>query len=193
MSFLKKLLGCFFVWRIGRTSYEGADVIISHAGGDREDGDPGAINWYLESIIRDIYSSYRGPDGKPLPIMAQGEVAQCLKNLPIVGHIPRQRDYQKGAGSKAYLNTIDVVKIQLEECRKNGWKHPIVVSYQPHLWRLLAVFEKEGRGTLSGIAVAHVPHFVYEPRCSQKWMRTPWLNTPREVLCRLAWLFTGKI
>jgi hypothetical protein len=177
MKFLKKLYECFFEWHIKGTSYEGADVIISHAGGDKVGGEPGAINEYIETIIRDIYAKTK------LPIIAQAEVAQCIRDLPLVGNIPFQSE------SPTYLDTVDVAKMQLDICKEHGWTRPLVVSCQPHLWRVVKVFEKLGVPVL----IADVPKMVFEPKCSQFWMRNAWLNNPRDLLCRLYWLVQGKI
>lgn len=177
MRFLKTLFGCCFVWHIRGANLHGADVIIAHAGGDAMDGSPGKINEYLASIIRDIYKE------SPLPIVAQGELAEYLRDLPLVGNIPRQRDAPK------YIDTVDVARIHLEECRKSGFKLPILVSYQPHLWRAKKVSEKLGLK----VVVADVPRTVYDKDCSQWQMRSPLFNYPRELLCRLVWLIQGKI
>jgi hypothetical protein len=178
VHFLKTLFGCLFVWHLkGTSDLTGGDVIITHTGGEITDGWPGKINDYLERVVRKLH------DETGLPIIAQRELAQLITDLPLVGNIPRQSE------SPAYLDTIDVCKIHKKVCEENGWKHPILVSYQPHLWRGMMVARKLG----IGVIVPEIKSGVYDKECGQRWMTTPWLNTPRELACRLLWLFQGKI
>ncbi len=176
LVFLRKLWGCLTVWHLEGTDSNDADVIITHAGGENIAGEPGLINAYLETVVREIYSR------KKLPIVAQGELARCLSDLPLVGHIPRQ------AESPRYIDTVDVAKIHLDVCRENGWRKPILVSFQPHIWRAMMVCQKLG----FEVQIAQVGE-VYDKDCSQKWLRSPWFNTPRELACRVVWLLQGKI
>lgn len=179
MRFLKTLFECFFVWHVrgDLARYEEADVIIAHAGGDKIDGRPGDINMYLEKIIRDIYDVYR------LPIIAQGELARCLTDLRLVGNIPEQR------ANNRYLSTVDVAKLHKKICAEHFWNKPLIVSYQPHLWRAIKVSEKIGLDVIA----ANVPKYVFESKCSQIWLRHWLLNAIREIPCRLLWLIQGKI
>jgi len=176
--FLKTLWGCLFVWHIkGTTNFSGTDCIIAHAGGETVRGQPGAINKYLEMEIRLIHMK------TGLPIVAQGELARCLTGLPLVGNIPRQ------AESFDYIDTVVVTQIFKREMECHGWEKAILVSYHPHLWRGKKVAEKLG----IEVIIPKIQHGIYDQECSQMWMRSPWLNTPREFACRLVWLLQGKI
>ncbi len=179
-SFLRKLWECFTVWYVppSRDLYKG-DVIISHAGGVALDGSPGKINEHLEAVIRGLHHN-----NPALKVIAQGELVPCLGGLPVVGNIPTQQE-----ALPAYIDTVDVTEIFKKLCDKNGWKHPILVSYQPHMWRGLKVCEKLG---MKNVLVAPTAG-IYDPNCSQRWMISPRLNTPRELACRLVWLLQGKI
>ncbi|MFA6551966.1 MAG: hypothetical protein WCT19_00500 [Candidatus Paceibacterota bacterium] len=192
MRFLKTLFECFFVWRFRPNKidhsicspcpfYEDVDVIIVHAGGDRVDGQPGEINKYLVDAIFDVTVCIK----RVLPVIAQGEMTQCLADtdFPLLGNIPSQRN------NGAYIDTVDVAKAHKRICEEYGFKKPILVSYQPHLWRAYMVSKKIGLDVI----VADVPDCVYEPECSQKWMRHWYSNAVRELACRLVWLFQGKI
>lgn len=175
-AFLRKLWECLTIWHLAETETDTADVIIAHAGGENTKGEPGLINAYLEKVVREIYAR------KPLPIVAQGELARCLTDLTLVGHIPRQ------AESSTYIDTVDVAKWHLAVCRENGWTKPILVSFQPHIWRAMMVCRKLG----FEVQIPRVGE-VYDRKCSQWWLRSPRLNNPRELACRIIWLVQGKI
>ena len=180
MSFLKTFIECFVVWRAKGTFMPNdgrADAILVHAGGNATDGSPGEINRFLALVVRQLHTETR------LPIIAQGEIVPCLHGLPLYGYIPTQKEYVK------YLNTVDVAQMQKAVLEAQGWKHPILVSYQPHIWRAGKVLKK----IVVDVLMADVSQVVYDKRCVQKWMRSPWLNYPRELVCRLVWLFQGKI
>jgi hypothetical protein len=174
--FIKTLLGCFLNWNMKGDSIEEGDVIIAHAGGIAIDGSKGKINDYLESVVRDIHRKTR------VPIIAQGELARYISDLTLVGSIPCQSD------SKSYIDTVFVAKIHKQICDQYGWKKPILVSYQPHMWRGMMVSRKIGLDVIVAPTKA-----VYDTQCSQWWMWTLLINTPRELLVRLLWLFQGKI
>ncbi len=177
IAFLRKLWGCVTVWHLKGTGLEGADVILTHAGGEARDGSPGAINAYLETVVRDLHSKTR------LPIVAQGELARCIPDLPLYGKIPRIAEVGR------YINTVDVARMHKQICDEHGWHRPILVCYQPHLWRGKMVTLK------AGFTEVRYPETeaVYDRNCSQWWMASPLLNYPRELLVRLLWLIQGKI
>lgn len=178
MGFLKKIFGCLFIWHLEATGdLHHGDVILAHAGGETVDGQPGKINEYLELVVRKIHKE------TGLPIIAQGELARCIPDLPLIGSIPRQ------AESAHYIDTVVVTQIYKQICNENGWKRPILVSYHPHLWRGIMVAQKMGMEVI----IPEIRPRVYDPECSQWWMRSTWFNTPRELVCRLIWLFQGKI
>lgn len=178
LHLLRTLWGCFTVWHLkGTDDFSGADVIIAHAGGETSDGRPGRINRFLEQVVRGIHAKTR------VPILAQGELSRCIIDLPVVAKTPRQ------AESTDYLDTVGVTEFFKKICDQNGWKRPILVSYHPHLWRGKKVAEKLGMEVI----IPEIQSGIYDPKCSQKWMRSPWLNTPRELACRLVWLLQGKI
>src|SRR5205085_2550074 len=102
-------------------------------------------------------------------IVAQAELIPHLACLPMAGRTPFQRE------SETYLDSVDVTTIFQRFCEKNKWKRPILVSYQPHLWRGVMVARKLGMDVL----IAEVPAAIYESDSSQFWMRSPWLNYPR--------------
>lgn len=178
MHFLKTLWGCLFVWHLkGTSDFAGADCIIAHAGGETVNGQPGKMNELLEKVVRTLHQK------TGLPIIAQGELARCITDLPLVGNIPRQ------AESSMYIDSVVVTGIFKQICNNKGWKHPILVSYHPHLWRGKMVAEKLGMKVI----IPEIEPGIYDKECSQKWMRSRWLNTPRELLCRILWLLQGKI
>jgi hypothetical protein len=177
VSFLGKFFGCLFAWSLQQTDLLGADVIIAHAGGEAKDGTPGPINRYLEEVVRTLHEK------TGLPIIAQGELAQCITDLPLYGFIPKQSQ------SPRYIDSVDVAKIHKQVCNDNGWRHPIVISYGDHLWRAIMVSRKVGFKDVRNLRMKT----VYFRECSQWWMSSPWFNKPREILCRLVWLVQRKI
>lgn len=178
--FLKTLWECLFVWHLkGTSNFSGADCVFAHAGAYTTAGEPGKMNEYLVEMIADLYQKTR------LPIFAQGEMARLLiaRGIPVAGSTPTQ------AESEEYLDSVGVTKVFKTLADKRGWRRPIMVSYHPHLWRGKAAAEKIGMEIL----VPHIRPGIYDSECSQVWMRSPWLNTPRELACRLVWLLQGKI
>ena len=177
MNFLQKILECLFVWNLEETDLSGADVIIVHAGSDSADNSPGPINIHISEVVRSIHEK------TGLPIVAQGEVAQCLTDLPMYGVIPKQSD------SIHYLDSTDVAKIQKQVCDENSWNHPILVANGHHLWRVKMVTLKVGFADTRNPKIKS----VYFWGCKHWWMKSPWLFIPREFICRVVWLLQGKI
>jgi hypothetical protein len=178
--FLTTLWGCLFVWHLkGTEDFSGADCIFAHAGAYTVDGKPGKMNEYLVEVVIGLHKR------TVLPIFAQGELARLLteRGVPVVGSTPLQ------AESKEYIDSVYVTRACKKLCDQNGWRRVIMVSYHPHLWRGKAVAEKLGMEVI----IPKIRPGIYDPECSQKWMRSPWLNTPRELACRLVWLLQGKI
>lgn len=183
LSFFKLMWDCVFYFEASVSlSLEGADAIIAHAGGENSQGEPGEINYFLAHQIRDICKSLGD-----LPIVAQGELAPCIPDLNLVATTIRQAE--SVVSGKGYIDTYQVARFHLEKCREMGFQKPILVSYHPHLWRAKKVSEKIGLPVL----IPKIKAGVYDRSCSQIWMRSPWLNTPREILCRVFWALQGKI
>ncbi len=174
---LLKLISCFANWNLPSTSLDGADVIISHAGGAALDGTPGPINEYLASEIRRLHAE------TGLPIIAQGEVAECLKDLQLFGKIPKQSE------SPTYVDSTYVARIHKQVCDAHGWKHPILITYSHHLWRAKMVTLKAGFQDVRHTQL----RTIYFASCSQRQMISPLFNIPREILCRILWVLQGKI
>jgi uncharacterized SAM-binding protein YcdF (DUF218 family) len=80
-------------------------------------------------------------------------------------------------------------RIQKRLCDENGWKHPILISFHPHLWRAMMVSKRVGLDVL----IPNVPNLPFDRRVIHPWLRYRWTNALREIPCRLLWLFQGKI
>lgn len=184
-NFLVRLFRCLFIWYLPASSdWQTADVILCHAGSDTVNGEPGDINGYLVLKMKDILDQTGNQ-----PVIAQGEFARALELAGYRGVVTsnkRQLDRKPG---EPYIDSVDVVRTQIQICRKHGFTRPLLVSYQPHICRAAWVMERQGVTPL----IPPIPSQIYDTRAEQKWMRSPFLNTPRELLGRIVWLLQGKI
>lgn len=178
--FLKILWECFSVWHLkGTEDLSSADCIVAHAGAETNSGHSGRMNKILGEKIKEILRDH------PLPVIAQGELAKHLEGIGVrvFTQTPRQLE------CKEYIDTVWVTNFFKKICDQNGWKKPVLLSYHPHLWRGKMVAEKLGMEVI----IPLIQSGIYDPECSQWWMRSSWFNTPREIACRLVWLLQGKI
>ncbi len=176
-SFPRKLWEAVTIWSPKATPTFGADVIITHAAADFVDGTQGPANHYLEQVVRRLHIETK------LPIIAQGELAQYIRDLPLYGNIPKQSE------SPHYVDSVEVARIHKTVCDEYGWRHPILISYSHHLWRAKMVTRKAGFTDIRNLEMKS----IYYRGSSQWWMASPVLNISREILCRLVWLVQGKI
>lgn len=108
MRKLKLLWQCFTVWNTPPSAnFKDTEVILAH-GASETPYRPGRTNEYIAGIIRSLHDQLK------IPICAQGEVTQLIRDLPLVGNIPRQCE------SARYLKTRDVALYQKKVCDQNG-------------------------------------------------------------------------
>lgn len=177
MRFLMRLWECLTVWNLTPTSLQGAQAILAHAAGENSPTDPGLVNDYLGSLVRNLYHQLH------IPVIVQGELANCLKEIPLEAKSLRQSE------SSTYLTSRDIAQWQKSECYKRGIRCIVLVSYYPHFCRGMWVTEKLGLKVLVPPGLKE----VYDPGNSQWWARNKFLNRPYELLIRLYFLWRGWI
>jgi len=179
LRFLKKLIQCFFVWRVppsGEDALCHAEVALVQSFGLRR-GAPGLSNGALASIARNLHEHYG------LPLVLQWEIADCLPDLQKAGVIRRHRT------PDAYLDTREVLVQSAEICRKHGWRKAIIVAHPDHVWRVMKTAEKLD----FGIAITDMASIPYDSLSLQPWTRSRWRFVPREIIARLLYLVRGWI
>lgn len=164
---LKRLWECLTVWRVSPTSLEGAQAILAHAVGENSPSDPGLVNEFLASRIRELYRELQ------LPVIVQGELKLCLPDIPLTAVSPRQAETAPN-----YMNTYDIALWQKAECDKLGANRAVLVSYYPHYWRAMKTTEKVGLIVLVPSGLRE----IYDPNNSQYWARHKWVNRLYELL-----------
>lgn len=172
---LRILWQCFTVWHVEPTSLENAQVILSQAGGNVDEETPGKINEHLATIIRELHEQFQ------LPLILQGEVVPCLRDLRILAHTAQQQEIDR------YLSTRDVCLFQKKVCEEHGFQRVIVVAFGHHLWRAVRATERVGLEVLIPPGIQN----VYEPKSSQWFCRSSFLFVPREIMVRLYFLMRG--
>lgn len=177
MRFLGLLWQCLIVWRVNATSLEGAQVILAHAAGLNSDGSPGLVNEYSTVLIKRLHEKLQ------IPVIVQGELADCLIDIPLLAVSPRQGQ------SGRYIDTFDIAIWQKSICDDHNFKRVVLVSYLPHFWRGMRVTEKIGLQ----VCIPEGIKEIYDPENSQWWARSGWVNRPYELLVRFYYLFKGQI
>lgn len=174
-SNLQTLWQCFAVWHVKPTSLQGAEAILSQAGGNIDKETPGKINEHLATIIRELHEQSQ------LPLILQGEITPCLPDLPILAQTPQQQDAHR------YLSTRDVCLFQKRVCEERGFRRVIVVAFGHHMWRAVRATERVGLEVLVPPGIQN----AYDPKSSQWFCRSPFLFVPREIMVRLYFLMRG--
>ena len=179
MSFLKKLVQCFFAWRVppsGEDALRHAEVALVQSFGLRR-GAPGLSNGALANIARGLYKSYG------LPLVLQWEIADCLPDLQKAGVIRKHRT------PGDYLDTYEVLVQSAEICREHGWRKAIIVAHPDHVWRVMKTAEKLGLET----AIPDLVSVPYDSLSLQPWTRGKRKFVSREIIARLLYLVRGWI
>jgi hypothetical protein len=162
------------------------------SGGRRTDGTPGLMNELMAKVVRTLPTH--------LSIFAQGDLADLLPNDQLLAVTPTQNgldDTRKkwlesiGVKKKApfYIASRDMALWHKKMCDEHGFKHPILVAYNPHMPRAYWVSRKVGLDVI----IPKIPPPVYDPLCSQPWMRSPLKNYPREFGARCLDFVLGNI
>ena len=182
-----------FVWSMSpRGDISFADCIITHAGGRRVDGSPGLMNELMAKVVKTLPSH--------LSIFTQGDLADLLPNDQLLAVTPPQnasdetrRDWLESIGviKKApyYIESRDIALRHKKMCDERGFKHPILVAYNPHMPRAYWAARKVGLDVI----IPKIPPAVYDPLCSQKWMRSRVYNGLREIGARGRDFLLGNI
>lgn len=187
MPTVQKLWNCLFQWHIPPASEDElktAHAIVTQAYSRLKDNSPGPGNRVLASVTRKLWERHR------LPILPQEEIAMADQTLPIHTRIGASPD----GLSTMQWNTYAVAKWQARVCLSNDWKRVIVVAFSWHMGRACAVYRKVGLIPLP----AAMPAEAEEKQCfhpeSRDWtLRTPLRAKPRELACRLLFLYKGWI
>lgn len=187
MRFLKRLLQCLFVW--GRPAPRGnpadAQLVVVQAASALENGEASETNIALANMAQKHYERFG------TPISPQLEVGLILqeRGVPTVGTTKAYSDIsilsaEYGTGSRA------VAEIHAELCRQRGWTKVLAIAYQPHIWRVIWIYEKLG---LEVMVPGGLP--VFCPQGNMKQRRHRWVVTSYlfEWFARLWFLFNGYI
>jgi hypothetical protein len=184
-----------FVWTVAQFGrIDQADCVITHAGARNNDGNPGLLNEAMSSALG-LIQEYRS-----LPVFAQGDFAPCINPRELAGVTPWQGDPEEvrrvwlesiGVKKKApyYIESWDVALWHAKVCREHGFKRPILLSYNPHIVRAYWASKQVGLDVI----VPWIPKAVYDPNCSQPWMRSRVRNTLREIPARYRDLLLGHL
>ncbi|MDE2001780.1 MAG: hypothetical protein KGI60_04435 [Patescibacteria group bacterium] len=143
------------------------DVILALSFGQRK-GEPCLSNIGIAEAIKDclFWAKHRPP------ILAQWEVAECLKKTCVpVRHIVREHRV-KGK----YLDSYECLDQMAIVCRANGWKVAFIAAHPHHRFRCQLIAEKLGLTTFA--PKLNVP---YDPQSTQPWTRSPVRFLPREA------------
>ncbi len=202
MNFLKKLWQCLFVWKmpmLSRDELADVDAIVTQAISRSKNGEPGVGNEILAITVRHLHYQYPSK-----PIIPQEEVWLAInsqeatwtdeqrKTIPVfsVAHVPEGEPWDH---STPTWNTESVARFQAEICKKNGWKKVAVVATPAHHWRCMMVYKKLGLEPV--IAQVNPCIGTYSHPEAAYWSARggAWRQVAREFLCRLYFLFTGRL
>lgn len=156
-----------------------ADAIVTQAYSRLKDNSPGPGNMMLARVTRKLWERYR------LPILPQEEISMADPALQIHTRIGTSPD----GLSTMQWNTYAVAKWQARICRANDWKRVIVIAVPFHMGRACAVCRKVGLLPLP--AATPEDRTIFHPESMAKTLRTPFLALPRELACRLLFLYKG--
>ncbi len=180
-EFIKKLFQCFFCRR--DTDYateeeiENAEAAIIFAfGGKNQEYGICESNAFLIERTNMLNKKYR------IPIIAQSEIGDLLKNTPI-------KIIKKSRKKGKYLDSYEVAYQAIKICKKLGIKKVLVLAHPDHALRCKWTVEKLGLSTKT-IDTTGCP---YDPLSNQYWTRSAWKFIPREILARLMYLVQGKM
>lgn len=163
-------------WSLSTSSLREAQAILAHAAGENSPTEPGLVNEYLASLVRDLYHLLH------LPVIVQGELARCLTNIPLLGVSLKQSE-----SAPHYLSTYDIALWQKQLCDKLEIKNVVLVSYYPHYCRAVWTTEKLGLKVIVPRGLKE----MYDPMNSQKWVRSALVNRPYELAARLQFYAKG--
>jgi len=178
-AFLKKLLCCFFCWKVVPSLEEElgrADVVLGQSFGLRKTS-PGDSNKALAKIAKRLHKKYE------LPLILQWEIADCLPKLSKAGIIREHRVKGK------YLDTYEALSQAKAICDRYGWKKAVILAHPHHYWRCVMIAKKLGFITVA-IDTYRVP---YDMLSIQKWTKTSLRFIPYDFAARINHLFRGLI
>lgn len=178
---------CIFVWQKpkGQGNLSDAQAILTQAASDMVDGTSSKTNKQLAKMAQD-YSKQLN-----IPIFAQGEVAKILAedNIQVVGSTPCEA-IPDNLGSKKYIGTFGVAKIQRKYCDEHHINRVLVLAPYPHTLRAKWTYEKLG---LQVILPPDLPPIIFEKGMNQCRWRRAITAYPYELTARLKYLFRGVI
>ncbi|OGY64644.1 MAG: hypothetical protein A3I89_02205 [Candidatus Harrisonbacteria bacterium RIFCSPLOWO2_02_FULL_41_11] len=186
MSFFKKLCRILFVFNIPPASEEElqtADVIVTQAAGRKVDGTPTPANFVLARIAHKLQEKYR------LPLLVQEEVKMADPEL-VTEFVAINASFI-GLSTPSW-NTFEVAKVQIEYCKRKGYKKGIVIPAVPdHMGRAVWSYQTLGLETLPISMPEDINYFVLE---NIQWFDRTWLRFRiRETLTRLLFWYWGYI
>ena len=199
-DFFKKAFEAFYRFRLDHHSpghLEKADVIVALSFGMRENG-PGESNRHVARIVEDLHNRYK------LPVIAQWEIGDdvLIDNdyLPHIVREPRPRTLgrfdnllgkvfgtSKKDGSKAYLDTYEVLAQAANVAHPRGWRKAIIVAHGDHGWRVAKTAERFGFEVLVPYAQTH----AYDRESIQSYTRSRLRFLPREIATRFYYILKG--
>ncbi|MDE1924648.1 MAG: hypothetical protein KGH79_00485 [Patescibacteria group bacterium] len=185
-SFLARLWRCLFVWRAPapRGDLSDAQAIFTQAASNLVGGASSQTNIALARFAQDLHKRLG------LPVYAQGEVAEVLKQngVPLVGETPKQGT--AWIGGETYISTMTVARAQQAKALSMGWKTIIPVTFLPHIGRTVWVYERMG---LRVIIPPDLPKNLYEKKMELRYWRYRVTGYAYELAARLAYLYKGYI
>jgi len=191
VHFLEMFLKCLFIWKLPvatPSEMQTADVIVTQASHHLKDGTLGPGNQTLGNVVMELHRLY--PDK---PIIPQDDVARTAPDIKYFAIAKPPEDNQEGESTTQW-NTYTVAVFQAQICWRNQWRTVVVVAEPVHHGRTVWVMEKLGLNPLLA-PVPRTSESYYHPD-SKSWFsrgRWSWQPIPRELLCRIYFLLTGKI
>jgi hypothetical protein len=188
LAFIRKFIGCFLNW--GRPDSRGdvhsAQIILTQAASNLIGGGPSITNYDLGMRAMSLH------DETGLPVFPQAEVRLAIIKIDpeasLVGETPLNAE--TSLSSKEYADSGDIASLQKKYCDERGYTRVIVVTFVPHIWRAVKVYEKLG---LKVIVPPYLPKMKFEMALAQSRWRRPITAYLYELLARLVFLFTGRI
>lgn len=167
------------IYCISPTTLDSAQAILAHAAPLTLKGEPSITNERLARVIRYYW------DALKIPIVVQGEVERCLRDVPIDYRYKSLEQHE----SDTYIRTIDIARWQKSVCDAHGWSCVIVMSFHPHLWRVVRVTEKLGLT----VRVPYIPAIPFDRESVYARTRHECVFAPLEIAQRLDYIRRGWI